>query len=417
VTDAIQSQAGPSRSARILISVLVALAYNCGFGLTYGSYGVVLSAYQSEFGISRAEASLGLTAFVFGLCVASPLAGLVLQRVPIRLCLVLSAGIAAAGYMAMAYATSFEQIIALFAIVGCCACFLSIVGPVTLIGQWFDTGRGKALAITTLPMLQLLTPLVAAQLMPAYGYKTVLMSVGGVLALVALLLVFVRDRPAVASDAPVAANAAPSLTGAAESNDERDFTTAEILRSSSFWFVSLGVGMIAGGGVMFSVHAIPFAVGREIPLHQAAIFLSMFGGAGMIGILIFGWLADRLQATTAFAMCALFQVLIWVAMIMTSRFELLLVISALIGACMMSVPALHGAALTELFGRRSVSRAMGFSYFIKLPFMLGAAPMAGYLFDRTGNYVAAFASQTTLLLIAGLLFAYLAFFYLRPRPA
>jgi len=47
---------------------------------------------------------------------------------------------------------------------------------------------------------------------------------------------------------------------------------------------------------------------------------------------------------------------------------------------------LLGATFSSYFGPVNVSRVLGLSYGLKLPFNLGAAPLAGYLFDRTGSY-------------------------------
>ena len=73
-----------------------------------------------------------------------------------------------------------------------------------------------------------------------------------------------------------------------------------------------------------------------------------------------------------------------------SGVPVLLLLTALIVASMTSLPALQGAAINQLFGVQNVSRVMGFSYFFKLPFIFGAAPLTGLVFDTMGGYVVPF---------------------------
>ena len=65
---------------------------------------------------------------------------------------------------------------------------------------------------------------------------------------------------------------------------------------------------------------------------------------------------------------------------------------------------LHQAALSELLGRDSISRGLGLSYLVKLPFVFSFAPLAALLFERTGGYNMPFLIIGAVLVLAGIMF-------------
>jgi len=99
----------------------------------------------------------------------------------------------------------------------------------------------------------------------------------------------------------------------------------------------------------------------------------------------------------------------------------LFAVVAILGMCCSPLMALHGGALGALFGANGVSRAMGFSFLVKLPFIFAYGPAAGALFDLTGGYSLSFMLCTASLTIATLSFIALAMVMHRaqavgPRP-
>ena len=80
----------------------------------------------------------------------------------------------------------------------------------------------------------------------------------------------------------------------------------------------------------------------------------------------------------------------------------LFALAALIGMCVVPVTTLHGAALSKLVGPASISRAMGISYAITLPFIFSFAPLIGFLFDHADGYRLPFLMTAGILVIASL---------------
>lgn len=80
----------------------------------------------------------------------------------------------------------------------------------------------------------------------------------------------------------------------------------------------------------------------------------------------------------------------------------LFALAALMGMCVAPVTTLHGAALSRLIGPASISRAMGISYAITLPFIFSFAPLVGFLFDHANGYGLPFLVTASILVIASL---------------
>src|SRR5207253_3199291 len=138
------------------------------------------------------------------------------------------------------------------------------------------------------------------------------------------------------------------------------------------------------------INLIPLGVAKHMSLVEASALLSTYAGAGIIGNLFLGWLADRIGPLNAIIATALCQAVLCVALFQVNG-AALLIVAGLLGTGAIPVLMLHSSVFATYFEPANVSRAMGLSYFVKMPITLGAPPFLGYLFDRTGAYELPFA--------------------------
>ena len=387
---------------------LATLAQNCALGLSFGSYGALIPSFEKQFDASRGMASTGIGLLVATLSLSSPVLGAWLRRLPLRGVMVTGALLHVAGYLLLSMAGSMVEVIAIYGLlIGPGGALLGAIPASTLVGNWVTEGRGKALGIVNMPILLLLTPPAAAFLLQRHGMVSLFHALALMAGLCALLMLLVRDRPV--------DNAAPA-TKEEEEQEQEDrtpplsspapatLTSATIVRSTPFWLLSLGVGLVAAGGTMITAHLIPLATSRGITLEAASLLLSVYAGAGLLGAPLFGGVVDRLGARAGLAINAVMQMLCWAALLLLSDFTLLLVAVALIGLCATSILAIHSAAIAEIFGPANIAAVFGMSYLPKLLFIFGAAPLAGFLFDLANSYTPALLVHITLFAIAALAF-------------
>jgi sugar phosphate permease len=124
---------------------------------------------------------------------------------------------------------------------------------------------------------------------------------------------------------------------------------------------------------------------KQMSLPAASAVLSIYSGAGIVGTLLFGWIADRLGPPSALVVSASCQAVLWWCLLQVNG-VLLYVVAGFLGICVVPLVTLHGAALSRVFGAAAVGRATGYSYSVKLPLIFAFAPAMGWTFDVFGGY-------------------------------
>ena len=81
-------------------------------------------------------------------------------------------------------------------------------------------------------------------------------------------------------------------------------------------------------------------------------------------------------------------------------FPMLMLLAALMGLHIASVPTSFALAIAEQFGAESFGRAYGISQLINLPFSFASVPLAAWIYERTGSYADALLVQMAVLALA-----------------
>jgi cyanate permease len=397
-----QPNAAPFSGGKVVLACF--LAQNVAMGFALGSFGPLLASTQQHFGVTRAVATTGMSLMMLAVGGLSPFIGGLLQRVSVSKAMVGGALLSAVGYWGLALLSSFNLALIMFSLIGVGVCVMGILGPLTLINRWFATDRAKVLSVVNLPIALFVTPYLVAALLPNYGRLAILGGIGAVFLLLILPLALIVDDPARIGQAP---HGAGWNSGSAIGMDGPR-SMRQILMSAPFWLLSLAMGATAGAAIAFVVHIVPFGIEQHMSLQTASGLLSLYSAAGIGGTLLFGWIADRIGPPSALVLTTFFQALLWWGLLHVTG-PLLFMIAALLGVCVVPITTLHGAALSQLVGPASISRAMGISYAIKLPFIFTFAPFVGHLFDLSGGYRLPFLFTTGILAVSCLFFVLMTF--------
>jgi cyanate permease len=361
------------------------VAQSLSLGFATGSFGPLLASNEQHFKISRTVATAGMAVLIAAMGGLAPVFGGILHRVSVRTALIFGSLISAVGYCGLALSNNFGLALVMYFLIGTGVCLMTVLGPITLVSRWFISDRAKMLSIVNLPLLHLVTPFFVSELLPISGRLIVLCTIGFLFILFLPLLLSIVDYPASIGQQARGAVAGAAASGAAD----QPVAIRSLLTNPTFWLLALSVGMIAGSGVVFVVHIVPFATERRMSLQHASFLLSLYSGFGLVGTLLTGWLADRVGARMVLLATGICIISAWGALLIADG-PLLYLVAAVVGLCVVPVITLNGVALGELVGPASISRAMGLSYLIQLPFIFGLSPAVGYLFDRTGGYTASF---------------------------
>ena len=385
-----RAEAAPLAGGHSLRGRLVALCFlaqNCAMGFAFGSFGPLLASTEEHFGISRTVASTGMSLIMLAIGGLAPFLGTLLVHRSVRSAMIAGALLSAVGYWGLAFLHSFALGLVMYALIGTGVSLTAIIGPLVLISRWFDANRARMLSFVNLPIALFVIPYLIARALPEYGRVAVLGGLGTVFLVLAPALLLLVEHPP-------SRDPQPRITAAKEA--AAAITSTAILRVPAFWFLSIGMGIMAGAGTAYVVHIVPFGMQQHMSLAAASGLLSIYSGAGIFGTLLFGWIADRLGPPAALVISASCQAVLWWSLLQVNG-TLLYVAAALLGICVVPLTTLHGAALSRMFGATAVGRAIGFSYSVKLPFIFVFAPAMGWVFDVSGGY------RTPFLLTAGLM--------------
>lgn len=372
---------------------------NVALGVNFSAYGALVGAIETHFATSRALASGGISMLTLSMGLMSPLVGALMRRFPLRLLMAVGIVLNAAGLALASTTQSIGVLLAAYLLlVGPGFCLYAVIPCTTIIGNWFVAGRGRALGLANIPVGNAVLPVAAAAALSAVGLPLTFLGGAGLLLALLPLLLFLADTPERLGQtahgvAEADAGAAPGAT----------MTTAAILRDPAFLVLSLAVSVLSAAGLVMVTQIVGLSMDRGLTLESASLVLAGFGLAGVAGAPLFGALADRLGGGRAFAVLAFALVPGWLGLLVANGFAALLLLAVLIGVCSNGIVTLFGATMGEWLGSANVGMAMGLCYLLQIPFLFGAAPLAGAMYDATGGYGATIALHVASMVAIGVL--------------
>ena len=378
---------------------------------TQFSFGVFFKSIESEFGLTRGATSGIFSVHMLVCCILSFLGGWSLDRYGPKIVTFLMGAFTGLSLILTSQTNATWQIVITYGLLlslGVGGIFPAVHSTAS---RWFHKKRGVALGITTSGSglgVIVMAPL-ATYLISHFDWRTAFLVLGVVAWLViASLSLLMKKEP---SDIGLLPDGVKSEAGQARIHHRESktqptgFSPSQASRTRPFWFLGFVWFFMALNLYLVLVHIVPYAVDMGISPIDAAVILSLTGGASILGRLGVGKVSDTIGRKAPAIACALLQVgaLLW---LMCSRDLWMFYTFALVYGFMWGGFSLVTTALIgDIFGTRSIGSIMGL---INVGWTLGAASgpaIGGLIFDVTGNYFFAFATAAGAILTAGLLVA------------
>lgn len=381
------------------MGLLAFLSQTFTFGCMWGTFGVLLVPVEAKLGVTREISSLGVPLVLVSSALLAPVAGILAGKMSLRVLMMIGALLSAAGYTLLAFSHSVAAyLVAYGLLVGPGLCLCGTVLPSALVTRWFTYNRGRALGFVNMPIVIAILPLIVSFGLRAYGLATVYVALAGLMALVLLPTLFIVDFPPSSidpsgEDEPAEAAAHPGMT------------TGQLLREPRFWALTLAMAAIFSGQVVFGAHLVPMARLWGVDARTAAGLLSLSSLTGMVGTLVFGWISDKIGGRTALTIACVDCIILWSILLLHVPFGVLAAVVALIAFHGAAVIPVFGMALSQMFGQASFGRAFGLGMLGAFPFLVAAAPLAGFVFVRTGSYADVLAGYALFYAVITLLVA------------
>jgi cyanate permease len=350
---------------------------NVASGCAFGGFGVTVVPLQQKFGTSLGMATLGLALTVLVIGLVSPFVATLLGRFGLRRTMTAGAVFSGLGYILLAFAPNMATVLFAYAVpigVG-----LTMFGPFpssVLASSWFRDNPGPALGFVNMPVFLALIPLIGQMVIRDHGLMPFYLILAALHLLLLPLSLGIAEAPVEAVDASSAGDAASS----------HGMTAGEVLRQPIFWVIVAGGGALNAAAISGIAHLFSFGLERNIPPEQAAMLLSLLGGASILGSLLIGLLCGRLGATRTLALLGIGFSLSWLVLLITSELALMSAAAMVIGASGAGTFPAISMLSGRSFGQASMARVIGLFSLLTSPLTVCLPPLAGVLHDATGSY-------------------------------
>lgn len=369
--------------------VVTLITQGVGAGIINFSYSVMVVPLEQEFHATRFEMMLAITCCLVFSSLLGPWLGPKADRRSMRTLMAAGVTFLALGFGVMSFATAVWQVIL------CYAAFMSfaqlLLGPLTastLIGRWFTTRRGTALGIAAMgtPLGGFLFPPLIQHFITAFDWRMA-SRLAAVIALVVTLppvWLLVVNRPADKGLDPEGGDTPEPASAHAASGGQ--LTTRSVLHRQEFWAIIIPVGMSLAVLTAVMNNMVPYALGEGLTLPQATGLIAIVAVATMVGNLLFGVIADRMDLRLALAVSMVFVCVALVVFRSGHSVWPLRVATLVFGVSAGGIVPLWSAMVGRVFGVENFGRVRGLMSPVIMPMTMVASPLAGFIFDQTRSY-------------------------------
>lgn len=357
-------------------------------GSFFYSRGLFLPEMASAFEVGRFEVSMAYTVAGISSAMAAPAIGLMLDRFPARLVLLVGGLVLGVGYIAAAASPNIWHLYLWIGVLaGLGWITVSNFGSAKVIVAWFKERLGVALAIDAMgaSLAGVIIAPIGTLLISTLGWRGAYAMLGVVTGLLATLIVLTLIR-----EPPKAESAELDAHGSLRRNAPLQVSSLDALRRLEFWAYVAIFGLM--GGVWNGINLHLFGHLRHLGLAdlQAASVLSIEAASAALGKPVIGLLSDRIGAAPASGLILGLQLAGVILFMQGGTYEAAMAAAVVYGLGLSGLVVLQGAMVAEVFGRKSFGAISGSARLAMLPIILAASPLAGFIYDRQQSYDSAF---------------------------
>ena len=391
--------------------------------------GVLMVPLQEEFGWSTTvlSAAVSINLVLFGL--TAPFAAALMERFGIRAVTAVALVLIAAGSALTVLVTQSWQILLTWGLlIGLGTGSMALVFAATIANTWFAKGRGLVIGILTAGSAAgqlVFLPFIAALAQDPGWRQASLLIAAGALAVVPLVLKFLKNSPADVGVLPYGAEAKPGsppavgtpasgipAAGAGEPGRNAAVRALQVLKRASkvrtFWALVAGFAICgATTNGLIGTHFIPSAHDHGMAPTTAAGLLAVVGIFDIVGTIASGWLTDRFNPRILLAVYYQFRgigLLVLPLLLSATVQPSMIVFVVIYGLDWVATVPPTAAICRQIFGADG-SVVFGWVFAAHQLGAAAAALAAGAIRDATGQYTYAWFGAAAMCTIAAVVSA------------
>ena len=398
-------------------------------GLGHGFYGLGISVFfkdlAQELGVSRAITSVAAGVGRLEGGITSPFTGWLVDKYGPKWVIFSGIIVAGVGLVYMRFIHSAGAYIVAWGVLAGVGINIGLTVAVDKsLNDWFVAKRGLAQGIKfgliSLASVAILP--IAAGLVTSYGWRSTCLLWGFILLVCApVSLLFVKQkRPEFYGLLPDGARMEANPHGNVEDKadegthapifEEEEYAFKAAIKTRAYWIsaLALSIFMFVYGAI--TVHTIPFltdmGISRTVASAMMSLMVLLTVPSRFLGGIITDYVPkDRLNFLIA---VVFFLQAVGIAVFLMNRDRASIYVMFILyglgsGAC----PPLFILLMGRYFGRKAFGSILGSSLALRAPASLVSPVFAGWVYDRTGNYIVAFALFLALAAFATLLMIFL----------
>jgi len=380
--------------------VVGGMSMNLALGTLY-AWSIFVAPLEKEFGWKRAETStvFGIAVVVFALSFI--VAGRLQDKFgPFRISLI-GGILVSVGFFLCSYTHSLTWLYVCFGVIGGLGNGFGYATPIPVMAKWFPDKRGLAVGLAVGGYgagSAIFGPLANLKLIPAYGVHTTFQILGVIFLVMTVFGSFLLKNPP-AGYRPAGWTPAPAAKAAASTYD---FTPAEVLRTSAFYFMWVAYALGTLAGLMVISQLVPFAKSMKIPgeaLQTLTIFVGAVGNAS--GRILSGWMSDALGRLNVLRlMIGISIVAMPVLYLVGGNVALLYAAVFVVYWCYGTQLSVNGAAASDFWGTKNAGINYGMLFTAWGVAGFFGSKIGGQMYDKYHNYQMAFYTAGVLALVA-----------------
>ncbi len=342
-------------------------------GITYGTKGifsVIQLPMLNDLHWSRSEISGALSANMLIYAIIAPFVGKYMDKVGIKMVLVLGSLLTGAAFMLCSMVTQVWQFILLFGVLlGLANTGMGMIPGPTAVNRFFIKKRGRALSIALVasPGGAMVFSMLAKQILPDMGWRSlfVIMAVSSWVLVTIPAFFLMKSSPEEMGLHPdgeaTVAPSTPNLAAAATAPLDRDetWTLSELIMNIKSWTVFLPYFILGGASWTVQAHMVPHLVQMGLPKADVIDGFTAYMFLGVLSMLFFPSISDYVKRKYALAIAFIIQAVGVYVLSITTNTTLMWIFVVVMGSAAMGSYGIISALAADIFGRKNLGTVAG----------------------------------------------------------